>query len=409
MHRVSALGLLLVFLMVPSLRGQAYTSPFTISLSPEISTWASDFGNRQSIIDSHSSPVPADWYTTAYPNPSWGPMNPQLYSVGSLSGAGAAAAQALRFDRGNEVYNVAMNTVPSGVNEFEWARQRLMFAAKQLIGTHYQHLHLPNFDPAHVTVPGYTFPWQAVSNNTNLQTTQQLYNESLIRTEANPYKHLYGLPHAGIDCTDFSVYIYNLALGVQMHSGTSTQIRFVDGNGDSVPLGPEAIPRSTLVSASGEMIAPTFLKGPNFGTATRNGPGSLDGVISQLQPGDLLYMHGGDRILHVVVWLGLYGTNADGSPSTVPLVISSHDNTPAIFDTQDIDAYGYPTDGDIVGHLPPPGVHILPFTSENWFYQNFSVAMQVVPIPEPSAIGLLGLGGLVFVAIFARRRRKAAR
>ena len=380
--------------------GQTYTSPFEISLNPQISTWTSDFANRQAAIDPNSSPAPADWYSTAYPSPSWGPSNPQLYSVGSLSGAGAAAATELKFDRGKEVYNVGLNTAPGGVDETTWMRQRLLYAAQQLIGTHYQHLHLPTFDPAQVNS---TFPWQAVSNNTNLQTTQQLFNPSLTQTVANPYKAAYGSPQPGIDCTDFAAYIYNFALGIQMHSGTSTQISFIDGAGSPVALGPSAIPTSTLVGATGTVITPGFLTGPNFGTTTPNAPGSLDGVISQLQPGDLLYMHGDGGILHVVVWLGAYGTNADGSPSDVPLVISSHDNTPAIFDTQSIDANGYPLDGNIAAHLAPPGVEILPFTSENWFYTNFSVAMQIIPVPEPSVFGLMLLGGLVLTGLLVRR------
>ena len=382
--------------------GQTYTSPFGISLDPQISTWTSDFSNRQAAIDPNSSPSPANWYSTAYSNP-YGPTNPQLYSVGSLSGAGAAMATALKYDRGHEVYNVGLNTAPGGVNEATWMQQRLMYAAEQLIGTHYQHLHLPTFDPAQVNVPSYTYPWSSVSTNTNLQTTQQLQNGNLTQTQANPYKAAYGSPQPGIDCTDFAAYIYNLALGIQMHSGTSSQISFIDGGGSPVSLGPGAIPTSTLVSATGTPITPNFLTSPNFGTNTLNAPGSLDGVISQLQPGDLLYMHGDGTILHVVVWLGAYGTNADGSPSSVPLVISSHDNTPAIFDTQSINAAGFPLDGNIAAHLAPPGVQILPFTSENWFYTNFSVAMQVVPVPEPSAFGLIFFGGLVLTGLLVRR------
>lgn len=391
---------------------QTYTSPFGMTLDPQISTWTSDFSTRQAAIDPNSSPVPADWYSTAYGNPSWGPTNPQLYSVSSLSGAGATAATMLKFDRGNEIYDVGLNSVPGGVDETTWARQRLLYAAQQLIGTHYQHLHLPTFDPAQVTVPSYTFPWQAVSTNTNLQTTQQLYNGSLTQTEANPYKADYGSPQPGIDCTDFAAYVYNLATGIQMHSGTPNQISFVDSGGSAIALGPGAIPTSTLVSATGTVITPTFLTGPNFGTTTPNAAGSLDGIISQLQPGDLLYMQGGGSILHVVVWLGAYGTNADGSPSDVPLVISSHDNTPAIFDTQSLNADGYPLDGNITAHLAPPGVQILPFTSENWFYTNFSVAMQILPVPEPSSFGMLIFGGLVFTGFLARRgtrRRKSSR
>lgn len=224
----------------------------------------------------------------------------------------------------------------------------------------------------------------------------------------SPCAAAYGVPAAGIDCTDFAAYIYNLALGVRMHSGTPSQISFVNGGGNPGPLGPGAIPTAPIVDSSGNVITPTFFTGPNFGTATPDAPGSLDALRSQLRPGDLLYMQGGGSILHVVVWLGAYGKNADGSPSTVPLVISSHDNTPAIFDTQDINANGYPMDGNITAHLPPPGVQVLPFTSENWCYTNFSVAMQALPVPEPSPLGLMVLGGLVSAGLLFRYRGRRA-
>ena len=222
-------------------------------------------------------------------------------------------------------------------------------------------------------------------------------------TATNPYKAAYNSPQPGIDCTDFSAYVYNLALGVQMHSGTSTQIKFTSGSGPATNNQPTAL----VLDSAGALLAPNFLLGPNYGTHDFNGAGSLDGVISLLQPGDLLYMVGSSNITHVVMWLGEYGTLADGSPSPVPLVISSHDNTPAIFDTTAIHPVtGLPLDGLIQEHLPPPGVHILPFTSDTWFYQNFSVAMQVVP--EPSTVALLSCGlVLAFAAAVQRRRRRS--
>ena len=87
----------------------------------------------------------------------------------------------------------------------------------------------------------------------------------------------------------------------------------------------------------------------------------------------------------------------------MPLVISSHDNTPAIFDTTNINTTtGFPSDGLILEHLPPPGVQILPFTPDTWFYQNFSVAMQVVPEPSTASLAILGLAAAVILTI--RRR-----
>jgi hypothetical protein len=118
-----------------------------------------------------------------------------------------------------------------------------------------------------------------------------------------------------------------------------------------------------------------------------------------------------------VVWLGAYGTNSDGSSSTVPLVISSHDNTPAIFTTQDINLdlnsafNGFPNlnSGETIEtYLPPPGVQILPFTNQNWFYSNFQVAMRLLPNNDPPAVPAPA-APLGLLAIFGQRCRRLRR
>ncbi|MCE9568083.1 MAG: VCBS repeat-containing protein [Planctomycetes bacterium] len=70
-------------------------------------------------------------------------------------------------------------------------------------------------------------------------------------------------------------------------------------------------------------------------------------------------------ISHAIMWLGTYGTLVNGQPSTVPLICSSHDNSPPVMDAN--------------GIVPTPGVHILPFEPGNWFYDNYSFAMRVLP------------------------------
>ena len=385
------------FLLIAPLRADTYTSPFEINVDPQITTWTSDFASRTSDVVTYSTPTPSAWYTHDY-NTSlpYGPTLPQLYT--SSSTPNPAIVNALTFDRGNAVFDVPLNTRPSNVDLTTWQQQRLVYAASTLIGTHYQHLHLPQFDPANTST---TFPWSPVSTNSVLQTTQDL-EHGASGTAPNPYKETYGSPQPGIDCTDFAAYTYNLALGIQMHSGTANQITFSSGSGPALNNHPMA----TVLSATGDIINPNFLLSPNYGTNALNGPTALDSLEAQLQAGDLLYIRGGSDISHVVIWLGQYGTNADGTPSNIPLVISSHDNTPAIFDTTEIDPVtGLPLDGQIDAHLPPPGVEILPFTPDTWFYQNFSVAMQVNVVPEPSSGWLLALGlPLLFFAGQMRRR-----
>lgn len=390
--------------MTGVLRAQTdYVSPFAITLDAQAASWTSDYVARAQAVTDHAVPEQANWYdgSVDYNNFPYGPLNPQLYSS---STADQTLVNALQFDRGPAVYDVAMNTKPADVDQVTWQQQRLLYVAKQLIGKHYQHLHLPNFNPANVA--NGTFQWQEVSSNPTLQTTQDL--NAIPRnqgTAQNPYATAYGSPQAGIDCTDFSAYIYNVALGIQLHSGTPSQIQFTNGSGPS----PTNSPVSLILGPDGTQMTPTFLLPETYGTDEKNAPGSLDGIISQLRPGDLLYMKAGGGISHVVVWLGAYGTNADGSASDVPLIISSHDNTPAIFDTQAIDmTTGLPLDDNPAAHLPPPGVQILPFTSENWFYQNFSVAMQVLPVPEPSSFALMALVIPVMGGWALRARRSRA-
>ena len=377
-----------------------YTSPFSITLDSDIATWTSDFPARRAAIDAHTSPPRADWYApgTVYSGSSYpyGPLNPQLYSSASIGSP--ATATALQFDRGVPVLGVTINAVPGGVDETTWKQQRILAAAQSLLqaGTPYQHLHLPDFDPAQVT-SGTGFPWLPVSNEATLQSSWQLAHGQS-GTTPNPYAAAYGRPTAGIDCTDFTAYVYNLALGIQMHSGTPNQIEFV---GAPKPT-PGGTATATVLDSVGNPIVPQFFYGPNFGMPVLNGTSSLDAVISQFQAGDLLYM--GDPnlgILHVVMWLGQTGTDSAGN--TFPLVISSHDNTPAIFDTLALDAAGFPSDGDIPGHLPPPGVHILPFAPSNWFYQDFQVAMRVVGVPEPGT-GAIGAIAVAAAAWGCRRR-----
>lgn len=374
-----------------------YVSPYQITLDANIDAWTSDFTNRRTAITDNATPPPADW-TSGTPDWQntylWGPLNPLLLSGSS---ADPVLLPKIEADRGKPVYNTPINSVPTGVNASSFWEQRLMKAASDMIGTHYQHLHLPDFNPA--DAPGFT--WDKVSSNPTLQSTQELNGgPTSPTTYSNPYVADYGFAQPGIDCTNFTAYLYNLALGIQMNGATCTQIELHGGVGD-----PSA--SANVMGADGQELETNFFFSPNYGTLDVNT--DLDAIIDQLQPGDILYMRStapGDEltVVHGIMWLGEYGTNEDGTPSDVPLIISSHDNTPAVFDIGDaseLDAYGYPLDGDIEGHLPPPGVQILPFTPDNWFYQNFVAAMRVTPIPEPSSASL-ALGGLL--AFLVRRR-----
>ena len=426
-----------IALLLPLTVRAQFVSPYEIDLSPDIASWTTDFAQRTVDLQNNASPAPTtlatltstgSWTNVDSSTEPYGPKLPQLYSIASAAdNPNTTITAALTYDRGNAVYGETLNsTPPPGVDTTTYDQQRLLYAAQQLIGTHYQHTHMPQFDPRQSVAAG-TFDWvtatkNSVSTNQYVQTTVDLFNNNP-GTVVNPYyvppnssnpsnygppyntsPANYGQPLPGMDCTDFSAYIYNEALGIQLHSGTPSQVTFGDPN--NVPqVG--VMPSATILSSTGAVITPTFILGPHYGTNLANGPSdaaAMAAIIANLRPGDLLYMQAGN-ISHVVVWLGDYGTNADGTPSTIPLVISSHDNTPGIFATpnSNIDpttglpitdtVTGLPFDpnnpSDVTDMLSPPGVEILPFEAGNWFYTNFSFAMQILPVPEPSQYALM--------------------
>jgi len=363
-----------------------YVSPYAITLTNDISSWCSDIAYRNAVMYSNTTPAMSNWYTvpaSEYNNGlTWGPLMPQLFS--------SSNGNALIDGRGNPVYNVAINSVPSGVDQKTYSQERLLYVADSLIGTIYQHTHLPEFDQNLVTNGSYH--WNAVTTNTTVFTSKFIDTGVV-----NPYLASYGVPTPGIDCTDFTALIYNLALGVQLGSGVGNQIQFSSGTNPTT----SNYPISTIIANDGKtFVQAKFITNSNYGQSLPNTPSTMSNVIAQLQPGDLLYMSGeGGSIAHVVVWLGIYGTYTNGSVVTdVPLVISSHDNTPAVFDTINVDSNGIPipTNGQTIAqavdaHLSPPGVQILPFVPGNWFYDNFSVAMDVISYAPGAPLTITGL------------------
>jgi cell wall-associated NlpC family hydrolase len=334
--------------------GQSYVSPFQISVSSEVSS-APDLASRATALTTYSSsPAFAEWYSPAFRHDSWGPVNPQLFAV---------ANPAHTLPNGGTVFNAGdITPAPAGIDELTYQQQRLLAVASQFIGVPYQHHHHPGWNPyangfvsTPTTAPNY-WKWSVVSQEAELNTTT---GQGKI---ANPYQQSAGMGTEGIDCSNFAALVYNVALGLQLPTGIGTQ-------------GEEDVPASDGgwgISRWGTMIEGQYFNGPNSSTGAINTPGSLDSLFAQLKPGDLLYINAepnrGPNISHVVIWLGQYGTQTNGAASPFPLILSSHDNTPAVFDL-----------GNGIGtgaNIPPPGVRILPITSDNWFYQNLHHATR---------------------------------
>ena len=181
-----------------------------------------------------------------------------------------------------------------------WMQDRVIFAASRWIGYAYQHHHIPDWDP-----PA-SWPWHKVA---------------------------YGRNSKGVDCSNFSSFCYNYALGVKLDTGIRRQAerREVRGPGGHGILAVEAIERAPYHE-----------------------------LLTKLQPADLLYIRNDQgRIAHVIMWLGIVG----GGPDSVPLIL---DSTGAGHH----DANGIPI---------PIGVHIRPYQRGGWYAKDFSHAHRIVP------------------------------
>jgi len=381
-----------------------YTSPYAVSGLN--SAYVSDIGNtttgRMGDAVNTTTPTPGSWYDQSAFAPTY------------------TGTQAQGVEWGPQPLLMAQPTLPVGVAGDAAAtqayyQQRVIAAAFSLLGTPYQHHHDPVWDPS---TTGTNWPWNAVSSNTTSTVYQPVLVSGTYRIEAtssfpNPYYPSSAVNGPGIDCSDTTALAYNVGAGIYLNSDVGEQGEVSVGgiySGPS-PIGFNNSGTSAFIlptsptNPSITPITPTFITGPNTiynngtGTTGFNEPGSLTSIIAQFQPGDLLYIVDTSgtsaNVTHVVMWLGQYGTLADGSASSVPLVISSHDNTPAML--------------DISGSLPPPGVEILPFSEDSWFYTNFSHAMRVIAVPEPSVPTLLGIaaGGILSGGLLRRARKKA--
>jgi cell wall-associated NlpC family hydrolase len=186
----------------------------------------------------------------------------------------------------------------------EWRRERVVAAATRLIGYEYQHHHVPDWDP-----PA-GWPWQQCCAGRNGK---------------------------GLDCSNFSGWNYNWALGIHLNTDVHKQAAL-----------------TKAPSTHGEVHAETIHR-------PEGSPGEWYAALCEkLAPGDLLYIGNAQRtkVTHVIMWVG----NCAESPDGVPLVIDS-------------------TGGkikDSSGHAIPCGIHLRPFKKGSWYHHSFSHAHRWV-------------------------------
>lgn len=184
----------------------------------------------------------------------------------------------------------------------EWKRQRVLAVAAEMIGLPYQHHHIPDWDPpAH-------WPWKEVA---------------------------YGRNSKGMDCSDFTSWIYNYGLGIKPNTGIGQQAE------------------ATGVEGHGE-------NGASIRIQKIYDDKGFDSLCSKLRTGDLLYIKhkDDDKVSHVIMWVGNHGESPDGAPLVIDCTGADH------------------TDSN--GNQIPIGVHLRPFKRDTWYYKSFSHANRII-------------------------------
>ncbi len=271
---VIRLSLLVLFSGLP-LTAADYLSPYQVEYTFSEEELIGDLlsGSRGDPKDQSSVPY-RDWYKS--PNQSkWGYWGPP----------------AQHFD------------APSGMKskDPEWARQRVIATALRFKGYSYQHHHIPDWDPP--------ADW--------------------------PLPDKEGIsPGKGVDCSNYSAFVYNLALGYKPTGNIKDQSLLTEVPGPG--------PRRTTEVTRIEL------------------PDRVEDFGSVLRTADLLFIRNrAGEVSHVVLWVGEIGRSPDG----LPLILDSTGEGSV----------------DSNGVSIPSGIYLRPFKPGFWYASSASHALRILP------------------------------
>jgi cell wall-associated NlpC family hydrolase len=192
---------------------------------------------------------------------------------------------------------------PAGLAERSpgWKRQRVIAIGLRFQGYTYQHHHIPDWDPPP------DWPWKEVGVGHNAR---------------------------GVDCSNFTAFVYNLGFGIKPSSAIKEQASTLDINGPGA--------------------------GQRLRAQTVPLPESYDELGKVLRTGDLLFIRSRQgEISHVVLWVGDIGRSPDGTP----LILDSHGT--GIRDAN--------------GQSIPCGIHLRPLRRNSWYFHSASHALRLFP------------------------------
>lgn len=182
----------------------------------------------------------------------------------------------------------------------DWMRERIIATGLRFAGYGYQHHHIPDWEPP--------ADWPKA--------------EKIEKTGK------------GLDCSNFTAFVYNLALGIKPTGDVQDQsvMTKVDGPGAN-----RSIPVQRIES-----------------------PGSAADWERVLKTGDLLFVKNrSGNVSHVVLWVGKIGQERDGTP----LVLDSTGEGSR----------------DEKGQPIPNGVNLRPFNPNSWYANSASHALRIIP------------------------------
>jgi len=185
-------------------------------------------------------------------------------------------------------------------NDPAWKRQRVLTVGESLLGVPYQHHHIPDWDP-----PA-DWPWKPVA---------------------------WGKQSKGLDCSNFSSWVYNYGLGIKLLTNVHKQA---------------AATQVVAADDMGVILIKNIPAGSDF-----------DALCKSLVAGDLLYIKNKKgEISHVIIWVGEYGRSPDGKPLVLDSTGSGHKDS----NRKDI----------------PVGIHLRPFTPDSWYFKSLSHAHRII-------------------------------
>lgn len=275
MHAMRGLAAIFCFIAVSGFAQEAYQSPYGVKFTFSPKDLMGDLEGSRGDMKNQSSVKFSHWYAPEM-RTRYGVWGPPAQHFGPPPGL----AQ----------------------KDPEWMRQRVIAVGLRFQGYRYQHHHVPDWDPP--------ADW--------------------------PYKESpSGKQGKGLDCSNFTAFVYNLAFGLKPSGATKAQAEM------------------TEVPGPGENRTSKVLRIEK--------PETHEDFGHLLKTGDLIFIKGqsSGEVTHVVLWVGKIGT----SRADVPLILDSTGEGRKDEDGKDI----------------PDGVQLRPFTATSWYFRSASHALRLIP------------------------------